>query len=323
VRTLDQAEVPAEPGWQPWRLEDASAVVAAVQAADELGIIRHLEATPSSAARLAAELDLDPRMTELLLDALDVASVVERDLTGTYRGRLTTGRLLLQESVWGGLADAVRTGRPVIDVTDKAVAMNGYSHVVEHLSRLTDPARTAVVEALRPCGPRLLDIGAGAAPWSRALAAVDPSLEVVALDLPGVVDVTERVVAADGLSDRFRCVAGDMFTADVGGDFDVVLVAGVGRLFGAGVNERLAQHVAALLRPGGTLVILDALPDVDRADDGRIGLYALSLSIRTAGGAVHPFSSYATWLYNAGLTDIDLSLLPIPELSLIRATRPL
>ncbi|MEZ5323357.1 MAG: hypothetical protein R2698_15025 [Microthrixaceae bacterium] len=73
--------------------------------------------------------------------------------------------------------------------------------------------------------------------------------------------------------------------------------------------------------PGGGIVILDALPDVDRPNGGSVGLYALGLALRSA-GEVHPFSAYATWLFDAGYVRIEAETLGIPELSLIRATRP-
>jgi len=304
------------------RFDEAAEVVAAVESAGDLGILEMLEASPCRAAEVAVGLDLDPRMTELLLEVLDIAGAVERDDGGVYRGRLPAGLLALQGNIWSQLTAAVRSGRSVLDVSDPAVAGASYPHVVEHLVGLSDGARSEVIGALASCGSPVLDLGAGAAPWSRAIAALDPEVEVIAVDLPDVIGVTERVVADAGLTDRFRFVTGDLFTVDVGTDFGLVLLAGVCRLFGAEQNARLARRLASVVRPGGTIAILDALPDIDRADGRRIGLYALSLALRTNQGAVHPFSSYASWLYNAGFREIELSMLSTPELSLIKATRP-
>ena len=110
--------------------------------------------------------------------------------------------------------------------------------------------------------------------------------------------------------------------ATEGTEANLVIVSGVCRLFGAEENARLAKRLAGATRPGGMVAILDALPDVDRRDGHRIGLYALSLSLRTSRGGVHPFSSYASWLYDAGFVGIDLTTLPTAELSLIQAVRP-
>jgi hypothetical protein len=51
-------------------------------------------------------------------------------------------------------------------------------------------------------------------------------------------------------------------------------------------------------------------------------LYALGLLLRTTAGQVYPFSTYATWLRDAGFERIErFDLVPSPPLSLITARR--
>lgn len=304
------------------RFEQSAGVVAAVDVARDAGILSLLSERDATPADVAARCGLDERMTVIVLDVLDIAGVVERGTDGTYRTLVAPARLALLEDVWSGLGPALRNGEPVLDVTDRAVAASGYPLVVEHLSQLTEPSRAQVVDALRGRGRRFLDLGAGAAPWSRALARQDTDLHVVAVDLPEVIDVTARLVESDGLLRQFDLVEGDLFTVELDGLFDVALIAGVCRLFGPDENVHLASRIAEHVRPGGTVAILDALPDIDRRDGRRIGVYALSLALRTSRGAVHPFSSYASWLYDAGFVEIELTPLSTPELSLITAVRP-
>jgi ubiquinone/menaquinone biosynthesis C-methylase UbiE len=57
----------------------------------------------------------------------------------------------------------------------------------------------------------VLDVGAGSAVWSLALARQNPKTRVTVIDLPGVVDtVTRRFVAREGLTDRFTFWPGDL-----------------------------------------------------------------------------------------------------------------
>ena len=65
--------------------------------------------------------------------------------------------------------------------------------------------------------------------------------------------------------------------------------------------------------PGGTLAILDALPN-ERLDGPRpVVLYALGLLLRTSRGQVYPFSTYVGWLREIGFEAIELiDLSPTP-----------
>jgi hypothetical protein len=64
----------------------------------------------------------------------------------------------------------------------------------------------------RPGGAdRILDVGAGAAPWSLAIARRNPRCRVTALDLGAVLAVTRRAVATAGQADRFDYISGDVF----------------------------------------------------------------------------------------------------------------
>jgi len=136
-------------------------------------------------------------------------------------------------------------------------------------------------------GARLLDLGAGVAPWTRALCAKHPGLEAVAVDLP---------------------TSGDLSRVDLGEGFDTVLVSGGCRRFGEIQVRRLFERAAAATAPGGQILVIDALP-ADRRD-GR------------SAGPVHGFADYAAWLFDAGFVRIEAEPLGPPEQVLIRARRP-
>jgi methylase of polypeptide subunit release factors len=85
--------------------------------------------------------------------------------------------------------------------------------------------RTAgtVAQLLAPAG-RVLDVGAGAAPWSIALALADPAATVTALDLPSVLPVTRAEVQAAGLANRFTFSPADILTSPIEpGGYDLIL----------------------------------------------------------------------------------------------------
>ena len=165
----------------------------------------------------------------------------------------------------------------------------------------------------------MLDVGAGAAPWSIALAAADPTARVTALDLPEVLRTTRETVEAAGLAARFQFPDGDMFTADLPqAAYGVIILGNVCHLFSADANRVLLQRLRPALRDGGTLAIVDALPSDDPEQRRSLSLYSLGLRMRTSAGAVHPLEAYATWTREAGYGEVtDISLSQTPPLALL------
>ncbi len=170
---------------------------------------------------------------------------------------------------------------------------------------------------------RILDVGAGAAPWSIAITAREPTCRVTAVDLPSVIPATRQAVAAAGLDPQFDFLPGDLFTHEFARSaYDLAIVANVCHLFDQAGRHLLARIFTAL-RPGAKLAIVDALPNERLDGPRRVVLYALGLLLRTARGQVYPFSTYAGWLRHAGYEAIDCTdLAGAVPLSLITAKHP-
>lgn len=192
------------------------------------------------------------------------------------------------------------------------------------LARLVAPAVRRAAELLAPSAGDVLDVGAGAAPWSMALAAANPSTRVTALDLPDVLRTTHRAVEAAGLAAQFRFRACDMFTADLPqAAYDLVLLGNICHLFDQDTNRALLTRLRPALRDGGTLAIADALPSDDPEQRRSLSLYALSLRMRTSAGAVYPLEAYASWAREAGYGEVTATPLSrTPPLALLTCTAP-
>ena len=130
--------------------------------------------------------------------------------------------------------------------------------------------QAAELAAALPGAPRtILDVGAGSAIWSLAMAARLPQAHVVAVDLPGVVGAALETADALGVDRRrMSLVAGDYH--------DVVLPSKVGRIVVANVlgmeqpdgARRLLARLAGQLAPGGQLVIVEAAAAAHLASAG-------------------------------------------------------
>ena len=308
-------------------LQEATAASAAIAAADRLGVLARLETGSVDPLTLARDCGIGERGARRLLAALVGLGLVEAEPDDArYRASLpgTSARVARLLRIWSPLEEVLRSDRPAVAADTAAGAQALYAGVVAELGAWLEPVAELLADRLAAPGLRVLDLGAGAAPWSLALAARHPDVRVTAVDLPGVLPATRRAVAAAGRAAQFAFVAGDLFAVDFGpAAHDLAIVGNVCHLFGEATNRRLLRRLRGALRPGGTVAILDALPN-ERLDGPRpVALYALGLLLRTRGGGVYPFSTYAGWLRASGYEAVERAdLSDAPPISLVAARRP-
>lgn len=289
-------------------INEAVLMVGALRAAAAAGLFRRLEQAPADAGAVAAACGLDQRGTRHLLALLATLGLLTCDETDRYRcampGLAALDRLVL---LFDGLPATVRTGRPVVAGDTPAGAGNLYAEAVRFLDLIGRAAAERCAAHLTRPGLRLLELGAGTALWSRAIARRQPDVRVTAVDLPPVLETTHQAVAADGLQDRYHFIAGDLFTAawPADGGFDLVLVPNLCHLFGPEQNQWLLARAARALQPGGRVAVIDVLADDHGAASAPVALYALGLLCRTATGQVYSLASYVQWLRDAGLSAIE------------------
>jgi SAM-dependent methyltransferase len=305
-------------------LFEARAASEVLAASVELGILDRLGQGPVDAATLARECHIREETAPALLAALATLGLAEPHEHGTYRainGDLTGFLELLRR--WDGFADGLRH-RPEVPAGAPPGADDAFSRTVGPLAAFCAPAAEKVAEHLAGAGLRVLDLGAGAAPWGLALAAADPECVVTAVDLPVVLPITRQAVAATGREGQFHFVGEDMFTVTLEERaYDLVIVGNLCHLLDESANRRLLSRAARWLAPGGTVAIIDFLLN-ERGDSPRgVALYAVELVRRTPVGQVYPFSSYAGWLRAAGYEGVErIELSSPPPVTLVRARRP-
>jgi SAM-dependent methyltransferase len=232
---------------------------------------------------------------------------------------------LLQEMLYelqtgGGIAFY---GRPLDAAQRDLVA--GARATVKALRALSRQAPAMLARYLGASGLKILDVGAGQAPWSMKLAATFPDVTITAVDLPEELDALRDAVRVAGMQDRFRLVGVDFFTsawpADIRpGSFNLVLIANVCHLFDAARNTQLFQRVIPLLRVGGKLAIIDQVLEEDPDWRRWAPLYALGALHCAPGGQLFPVRVYTSLL--AGIADWTVEvhpLCPLPPLTLITA----
>jgi SAM-dependent methyltransferase len=303
-------------------LNEVVSAAAAVQAAVRLGVLDRLNAGLGSAQELAAACQLDAQGAQRLLEALAALGLLESH-GGRWRPRLPNlSGLAGFVAMWNQLDVVLRTGRPIVraDTTSGAAAL--YPDVVGNLGTMLSTAAEQAATLL-PSATRVLDAGAGAAPWTLAYAARYPSCVVTALDLPAVMPATRRAVVDAGIEKQFEFLPGDLFEVELPrGRYDLAIVGNVCHLFDETANRRLLSRLYEALTPGGMLAIADIAPREGRRSRS-VALYELGLHLRTGSGGVHRLKAYFEWLANVGFQLPQIyELVDEPPLMLIIARKP-
>lgn len=278
---------------------------AVVSAAHRLGVLTALESGPIGVEEVAAVCGTDARNTAVLLDALVAMGLAQTGDDGRFRAAVPDLPVLGALGASGDLLiEAVRSGRAPLACDLRAGAARVYPDSVAFLAVLLASAAEAVADELGDAD-RVLDVGAGAAPWSLAIARRNARTRVTALDLADVLAVTRGAIAAAGCADRFEYLSGDVFEVSISPQtYDLVVVGNLCHLFDGPTNRRLLRRLRPAVRDGGRIAIIDALPCQDQAVHRSVRLYAVDLMTRTSAGGVHDEESYRAWLGEAGFGDI-------------------
>jgi cyclopropane fatty-acyl-phospholipid synthase-like methyltransferase len=206
---------------------------------------------------------------------------------------------------------------------DPASREAAYAPAVERLAVSFGDAATELASALGGAPPSILDVGAGSGVWSLQMARRCAVTRVTALDLPAVLDRFRDRARSLGLADRISAIAGDYHEVDVPpAAYDRVVLANVVHLEPPDRAARLLSRARGWVRPGGEVVVVDALGRPP-AEDSATAVYAIHLALRTGSGRVHARAQIEGWLRDAGLATRFVALTAPPgQLGAIVATAP-
>ncbi len=291
----------------------------------------------ASAAEVAAKSDTDARATEMLLNALVALSLLTKQ-DGRFQNTPLAKQFFVAGSPddaraavlhtanlwkrWSTLTDCVRAGTSVT-----------YQEFAERDEKWTEPfiaamhriASARAPHVVRVVGTegvrRMLDVGGGSGAYSIAFAQADPALEVELLDLPAVLPIAERHIAAARLSDRIRTRAGDLRTDRFGSGFDLIYVSAICHMLGPEENLDLLRRCHDALAAGGRVVISDFILSADKTAPRFGALFALNMLVATQNGNSYSEEEYRGWLQQAGFTDLRRVAVPGPAELMIAKRR--
>lgn len=319
-----------------WAFVPQRTLVAAVN----LGLFTAVDQGASTVDELATACGASPRGVRALANALTALGLLRKE-DGRYQNTPESTAFLVrgQQAYLGGfvehtdvlydrfrgLTDIVRLGRPPAVTDERDHGETFFRELVVAIFGMSYPQGVAAAEALYSSNghhaPRVLDVAAGTGAWSLPFLQRDPAASAVAVDYPQVLQVTREFAARFGCDDRYEYRAGCIRELDFGEEeFDVALFGHICHSEGAEWSQRLIAKTARALKPGGTLVIGDMIPDDERRETVFPLLFAVNMLAHTADGDCFTLREYEQWLTAAGFSGIRTVENPGPS-PLILATR--
>jgi SAM-dependent methyltransferase len=319
----DYKPPPAAPVWSVIQgFADYWTLVAAV----ELGLfdaLARLGPQPASAAAVARSLGTQAGATATLLDAqvglgfveavgegYVISEAAERYLTAG--GAASMVELIAvangPHANWPALAETIRTGVPPEPVDDDPVAFYRPLVVATFPTQHRAAGRLAVrIGLARTPGLRVLDLGAGGAPWALAVLLASPRASAVVNDLPGVIELAAEKAAALDLADRVELRPGSYFDITVEPDsYDLVILAHVCRAEGDDGARRLIERAFGALRPGGRVILADYFRGATRTTNPFSARMGATMMASTRRGDTFTGPQVVGWLGAAGFVDVRL-----------------
>ncbi len=308
-----------ELGWVYWKSQVVFAGV-------ELGIFELLKgcAVGKNPAEIAAKLGLNPRATEMLLNALVSLELLTKK-ANCYQNSFLTSKYLVKGvptyqgdrihhlhnlwQRWEKLQQAIRTGQSVVEekepdpqrVRDFMTSMHNYARLKVKivLSRLD----------VRPFR-RLLDLGGGPGTYAIAVAQKNPLLTAVVYDLAQNLEIAREFIKEAGLEDRVSTQVGNFLEEDLPKEaFDAVLVSNVLHIYEPTTNISILKKCYDALQRGGYVIVHDFLIN----DTGTAPLYAVLFSLNmllgTYRGACYTKAETQKWLSTTGFSRIKTRFL--------------
>ena len=273
------------------------------------------------AAELALALQANERGVRILCDALTALGIILK-AEGRYRNHPEYAALLSRRSGshylgmlhhraclyerWRGLFQAVKSGTaPAFEPADPYFrpSAEAFAHAMKDAAR--DMADRSVAMLDLSSARSLLDVGGGPGEYAMQFARAFPEMQVEILDQAETLEVARANLEREGMQSKVALFPGDIFHTRPERRYDVVFSSNLIHSYASQENETLVANYAALLNPGGMLVIKDMILDFHRTSPSGPALFAINMLVNTPGGDCYTAPQVEEWFVKAGLGNLE------------------
>jgi ubiquinone/menaquinone biosynthesis C-methylase UbiE len=270
------------PSGPVWAVIQAGNTYWMLVAAIDLGIFDVLEEEGRQTAEvLSTQLNVSLPHLQHLLDSMvtlgfldqihDVYEVTETAERYLCRNGAASMATLVRVSPgplenWINLAQTIRTGEVGTPIEDDIAGFYG------PLVLATFPTQHRAASRLglklgwqRLPGLKVLDLGAGCAPWAIAVLEQSADSSAVVNDFPEVIGLAEKTIEERGLASRVEYRPGNFHDIPIEtAAYDVIALGHLCRTEGPDLAPNLIARAVDGLKPGGKLLIADYFADNNR-----------------------------------------------------------
>jgi len=300
----------------------------------ELELFTQLGSDSMTGEQLRERLGLHERGVYDFLDTLVALGLLDRDGDGPearYRNT-ADGAVFLDRSspayvggilemanarlyrFWGDLTEALQTGKPQNEVkhTGKAMFEELYSDP-ERLEQFMGAMAGISLGNFQALADKfdfskyatVCDVGGATGQLCTILAARHPHLRCTSYDLPVVVPIAEKAIAAAGLSDRVSAASGDFF-ADPLPSADVITMGLILHDWNLEGKMHLIRSVYDALPEGGAFIVIENLIDDARRENAFGLMMSLNMLIEFGDAFDYTGADFASWCREAGFRETEI-----------------
>ena len=271
----------------------------------------------SSATAIARKLKIDPRATEIMLDALTGIGLVSKSRTSSYRNAPVSNRYLIKGShlyqgdivkhastMWqnfSALDEVVRRGRP---------ARHGFDHesFIMGMHNLTVLRTESLTKALGLKGVKtMLDLGGG--PGTNAIAMAKKGVKSTVFDLPETIKIAKKIAHRESVR-GIKFIAGDFHVDSIGSGYDLILLSQIFHAFSAEENIALLRKCKTAINLGGRVVVQEFPINETRTAPPHSALFSVNMLVGTEKGRCYSPKEMKRWLAETGFKNIGIKYLP-------------
>ena len=302
----------------------------------EIDLFSELAKRPLDANTIASCLHLHQRSVRDFLDALVALHMLERE-DGKYRNTPETdffldrakpsyaGGILEMANArlypfWGGLTEALRTGKPQ---NEAKTGGNPFEKIYADpetlqgfLSAMTGISLSAAMAIAQQFPWKnyktFADIGCAQGALSVQVALAHSHITGTGFDLEAVRPIFERYVAHHGLAERLRFCGGSFFT-DPLPRAEVLVMGHILHDWNLEEKKMLLRKAYEALSANAALIVYEALIDDDRRENAFGLLMSLNMLIENPGGFDFTGADCQAWMTEVGFRQTRVERLVGPD----------